>query len=171
MDNETRLTLLKRDFYLALLENAVLQRLIVNAMDQATAVDQLPDFTAEPWRPVRDEPVQVLGLMYMRSRSLRTGILSASVAIFEYIEVLLLGTEKTDCTLLSGETAEGRTFHFNASEALLQVENAARNEIAAASAHFINVWQTFMVNAALLGAHVDPMMGTFTTEERSYMIP
>lgn len=171
MNNEARLDDLKRKFYLALLENATLQQLILSTLDQATHIEELPSFSAEPWRPMRDEPRQILGLIFGRSRTQNTGTLSVSLATFVYTEVLLLGVEKTENTLLSGEAPGGQLLHFDASEALIRAEAADRNVRADAAKCFMDAWQTFAVNALLLSAYIDPVLGTFTTEQRSYQIP
>jgi hypothetical protein len=172
MDSEGTLKGLKRDFYFALLENSVLSRLVAEAMDQTGNPHLLPDFVAEPWRPVPPESnPQVLGLTYLRAGSStpeQMDEMSLALRLFGHIEVLTIGTERTDATLLTGNGARDKVLYFDGSMTLMKLTDVPRADLRGAAAYFMLQWQTFVKAAATLDAQIDPMMGTFTTESRNY---
>ena len=168
MDNEPLLTELKRKFYLALLENAVLTRLILEAMDETSNIDLLPDFSAEPWRNPRAE---VYGLVYARGTSASEGVVTVMFSTFAYVEVLMVADTPSDATLLDGRDPSDTTYYFNGSAALMGLTDVPLKERALAAKHFLETFQAFNRAAIELDAELDPMTGTFTTEPRSYPIP
>jgi hypothetical protein len=168
MNSEERLTALKRRFYAALLENPVLTRIILEAMDKTGNPQLLPNFMAEPWRNPR---VEAFGLVYERGTSAQDGIVNVTFSTFAYIEVLTVVGEPTNATLLNGRDPSGTMFYFDGSAALMELTDISLTERAQAAAHFLAQFQAFNRAAMELGAEIDPMMGTFTTEPRSYQIP
>jgi hypothetical protein len=172
MDSEGTLKGLKRDFYFALLENSVLRRLILEAMDKTGNPDLLPDFAAEPWRPVRVESgSQILGLTYQHAGSStpeKVDELSVTFTLFKHIEVLTTGTERTDATLLIGNGEKGKVLYINGSDTFMELADVSRVDLRGAAAYFMLQWQMFVKAAATLDTQIDPMMGTFTTESRNY---
>lgn len=165
MNNEARLTELKRAFYFALLENSVLARLVIEAMDKTGNPHLLPDFVAEPWYNPKTE---AYGLAYARSASAQDGALGTTFSTFAYVELLTVASEPTDATFLKGAAPSGAMFYFDAPAALMEMADVPLTERAQAIAYALKQWQAFNRAAIELGAEIDPMMGTFTTEPRSY---
>ncbi len=168
MDNEKLLTERKRTFYEALLDNSVLARIILEAMDKTGNPHLLPNFMAEPWRKPQAE---TFGLVYERGISTQDGAVIATFSTFAYIEVLTVVAEPTDATLLNGHDPSGNMFYFDGSATLMELTDVSRTECAHAAAHFMAQFQAFNRAAIELGAQLDAMMGTYTTEPRSYQIP
>jgi hypothetical protein len=159
---------LKREFYQALLDDPVLTLLILGALDGVSASD-LPDFTAEPWRPQpSNNGTQVLGIRFTRSLAQAADELdevSACFGTFHYLEVLTISKERTEAPLIIGGANE---LFFDGATGLMELDTDDDMRRQAAM-WFIQRWQEALRQAGALGAVIDMMTGTLTTEPVHYV--
>ena len=167
MSNEDFLTSVKTRFCDGVLADDVLAQLVLTALTDEKNADRLPDFMAEPWRPVDNATGQPrLGMRFSMSATSQQGVLNVTFATFQYLEVLAMTTERSDHTLL---TTDNSHLFFDATDAFMALE-VSIEEKRRAALQFMTLWQQFCQTAEMLSAHIDSMSSTFTTEVRSYCV-
>lgn len=158
--NEAFLGKVKARFFHDVLADEILAQLVLTALNDTSDTTQLPDFMAEPWRPVDKSGQATLGLRFNTSVTTPQGELSVAFATLQNLEVLTMTTKQGERTLLA--TSNPNLF-FDGSEAFMALE-APIEEKRRAALQFAMLWQQFCQTAEMLDAHVDAMSETFTTE-------
>jgi hypothetical protein len=143
----------KARFYLHILRNALLARLISEALNAAIFSEDLPGFIAEPW--MSNESPCTLGLRFSTLSDLHD-----SLATSDPLEVVVITTTRGR-HMSFAELLENEQWSYDSSMALT-TSGASDKEYQTAATDFIDAYTAFTLTAHRLDAVHDSATGTFS---------